>query len=102
MISFLASLLLDKIEVKSLKHGKNILKPEVTNISKHGFWVLINNKEYFLPFDKFPWFKEANIEQISNVVLLHGFHLYWPKLDIDLSFDIIENPEKFKLIAKGK
>jgi hypothetical protein len=29
---------------------------EVTNISQHGFWLLLDGRELFLPFDEFPWF----------------------------------------------
>ena len=86
--------------MKSLKRGRNISRPEITNISEHGFWIFFNGKEYFLPFEKFPWFKDANIHQISEVELWHNSHLYWPSLDVDLSFSIIEHPEKYNLIAK--
>jgi hypothetical protein len=27
---------------------------EVTNISKHGFWVLLGGEELMLPFEHFP------------------------------------------------
>jgi hypothetical protein len=53
-----------------------------------------------LPFEQFPWFKNATVRQISDIQLLHGEHLYWPTLDVDLSFNIVEHPEKYKLIAK--
>lgn len=86
--------------MKSLKHGKSTLKPEITNVSQHGFWIFLEGKEYFLPFDKFPWFKKAGISDLTRVELLHKTHLYWPKLDVDLSINIIENPEKYKLIAR--
>ena len=86
--------------MKSLKRGKNISKPEIANISEHGFWLLINGTEYFLPFKKFPWFKDAKTSQIRNVELLHKTHLYWPSLDVDLSLNIIEQPEKYQLVWK--
>jgi hypothetical protein len=86
--------------VKSPKHGKNTLKPEITNISEHGFWIFFKGREYFLAYEQFPWFKNATVKQISDIQLLHKGHLYWPSLDVDLSFDIIEHPEKYKLIAK--
>jgi hypothetical protein len=86
--------------MKSQKNGKNISKPEITNVSQHGFWIFLNNKEYFLPFEKFPWFKDANISELTNIELLHKTHLYWPGLDVDLSIGIIEQPDKYKLIAK--
>ena len=86
--------------MKSSKRGKSTSRPEVTNISKHGFWVLLSGKEYFLPFDKFPWFKDGSINQITDLQVLHGTHLYWPKLDVDLSLNIIEQPDKYHLIAR--
>ena len=86
--------------MKLSKHGKNTSNLEVTNISEHGFWLLLDGTEYFLPFKYFPWFKSATIEQICNIDLLHKTHLHWPDLDIDLSLEIITDPEKYKLIAK--
>lgn len=83
--------------MKSLKNGKSILKPEITNISEHGFWLFLKDKEYFLSFNEYPWFKNANISSITNVKLIHNHHLYWPKLDIDLSVEILANPEKYPL-----
>ncbi len=76
------------------------LKPEITNISPHGFWIYLQGKEYFLPFEKYPWFKDATIKDINNLKLLHKTHLHWPTLDIDLSISILEEPDKFKLIYK--
>ncbi len=86
--------------MKLLKNGKNILKPEITNISEHGFWIFLKNKEYFLPYKQYPWFKDANISSITDVKLIHNHHLYWPKLDVDLSTEILDNPEKYPLTSK--
>jgi hypothetical protein len=86
--------------MKSSRRGKSISKAEVTNISEHGFWVFLSGKEYFLPFDKFPWFKDSSISQITDLQVLHGTHIYWPKLDVDLSLNIIEQPDKYNLIAR--
>lgn len=86
--------------MKLLRNGKNILKPEITNISEHGFWLLLKGKEYFLPFIDYPWFMNANIASIIDVELIHNYHLYWPKLDVDLSIEILENSEKYPLKFK--
>jgi hypothetical protein len=88
------------MKMKSLKSGKSTSKVEVTNISEHGFWILLAGKEYFLPFEKFPWFKDVKISSITNVKLFHNHHLYWPDLDVDLSTGIIANPEKYPLLYK--
>jgi len=86
--------------MKLLKNGKNILRPEITNISEHGFWIFIKKKEYFLSFKEYPWFKDANISAITNVVYLNDHHLYWPQLDVDLSTEILDNPGKYPLTYK--
>ena len=74
---------------------------EVTNISKHCFWVLLGNEELAIPFTEFPWFKDATVEQISDVQLPSANHLYWPKLDIDLSVESIRNPRNFPLVSSA-
>ncbi len=68
---------------------------------KFGIWIFIDEQEYFLPYDKFPWFADATVKQIFNVRRLSDIHFYWEDLDVDLSIDIIKNPEKYPLIAKN-
>ena len=72
---------------------------EITNISKHGLWLLLADEELFLSFEDFPWFKTATIEQISEVDRPSENHLYWPRLDIDLALESIRNPSAFPLVA---
>ena len=86
--------------MKSAMRGKNTSKPDVTNISEHGFWILPSGREHFLPFDRFGWFKDAGIGQLTEIELWHSSHLYWPELDVDLSIDIIENPEEYPLLSR--
>jgi hypothetical protein len=73
---------------------------EVTNISKHGFWMLIDGDELFLPFDEFPWFKQATVEAILGLERSSPGHLYWPVLDVDLAVDSIKHPERYPLTSK--
>lgn len=88
--------------MKSESIGDGISKVEVLNVSPHGFWLLIGERERFLDFDLFPWFRKATMEQLFRVELYHDDHLYWPDLDVDLDLDRIENPEKYPLIARGE
>ena len=80
--------------------GKNISEIEIQNISGFGIWLLVRGKEYFMSYEKFPWFKNTNINQILNVNLSPTGKLYWSDLDIDLSVEILDAPERFPLIAK--
>jgi len=85
----------------SSTHGAGTSLAEVTNIDRFGFWVLIEDKEYFLPYVDFPWFRGATLDQILNVQLLHGDHLHWPDLDVDLCLDSLTRPDAFPLIDGG-
>ena len=82
--------------MKSNKLGKNISEIEI-HTSPFGMWLLVCDTEYFLSYKNYPWFKEAKISDIYNVKLLHGAHLHWPTLDIDLDLDALESPEKYPL-----
>jgi hypothetical protein len=86
--------------MKSKTLGEGISQIEVTNISKNGFWILLGEEELFLPFDEFPWFKEAPVGQILNVEFPGPDHLYWPDLDVDLEVESIRHPERYPLVAK--
>ena len=86
--------------MNSLAHGNNTSAIEVTNISAHGVWVLTHDKELFMSYDDFPWFKDQTVNTILNVEEPSKGHFYWPDLDIDLSVEIIENPGQFPLKAK--
>jgi hypothetical protein len=80
--------------------GKITLEAEVAQIDKQGIWLLIGERDSFLSFENFPWFRDASVGKIYNVELLNNNHLYWPDLDIDLTVESIENPERFPLICK--
>ena len=80
-------------------HGTTTSVAEVTHISKHGFWLLLGDEELLLPFEQFPWFRSATIDQISNVQWPTPDHLYWPGLDVDLSVASIRHPDTFPLVS---
>ena len=77
--------------------GTNTLKVEIMNIGLNGIWIFVNEKEYFMPYMEFPWFKEAKVNDILNVKLSNDSHLYWPTLDIDLEIENLEHLEKYPL-----
>jgi len=75
--------------------GDSISTVEVTNISAHGFWLLAHGKELFLPYEEFPWFRDQPVKAILNVEEPSPKHFYWPDLDVDLTEEIIEHPDRF-------
>ncbi|MGV0961542.1 MAG: DUF2442 domain-containing protein [Limnohabitans sp.] len=81
-------------------HGTITSAAEVTNISRHGFWMLLGDEELLLSYEHFPWFKQATVEQITHVERPTPDHLYWPSLDIDLSVAAIRRPQDFPLMSR--
>lgn len=88
------------MKTRSVARGKSTSIVEVTNVSKHGFWLFFDKQERFLAFEHFPWFRDVSIGQLCNVELLHSHHLYWPDLDIDLAVESIDHPERFPLVSR--
>lgn len=88
--------------MKSATRGQSTSPVEVTNVSPHGFWLFIGEREHFVPFSLFPWFRDAVIRDITNVERPSPHHLYWPALDIDLSVESISHPERFPLVSRAQ
>jgi hypothetical protein len=86
--------------MESEQLGISTSEVEVTNISRHGFWLLVGDEELFLAFDEFPWFKDASLPAILTVERQGLENLYWPALDVDLSLESIRHPEKYPLVSK--
>lgn len=86
--------------MRSKALGKSTSAVEVTNISGHGVWLLAADQELFMPYDHFPWFKDVPVGKVLNVEEPTPGHFYWPDLDIDLTSEIIEHPERFPLKLK--
>ena len=86
--------------MKSRKPGKRISAPEVLNISTWGIWILVDDNEYFLSFEKFPWFRDATVAQIQRIDRPSVGHLVWPALDVDLELGCLVATERYTLTAK--
>lgn len=86
--------------MKPARSGEHTSEVEVTNVSKHGFWLLIEERELFVPFASFPWFVDASLRDLLAVKLVGPGHLLWPRLDVELALESIEHPERFPLISE--
>jgi hypothetical protein len=87
--------------MKSEAAGEHTFHVEVLNISQFGFWLLIDRQEHFLPYDAFPWFRNARIAEILDVKRSSHDHFFWPALDIDLELDCIVNPQQYPLVYRN-
>ena len=81
------------LERKSRKGGSLVS----ACVSTHGVWLLASAQELFMPYDEFPWFKDAPVRSIINVQEMSPGHFCWPDLDVDLSLESIIHPERFPL-----
>ncbi len=43
---------------------------------------------------------DASIKSISRIEKASSNHLYWPDLDVDLTIEMIDNPEAYPLKYK--
>jgi len=83
--------------MKLAERGTSTSKVEILNVSPHGVWLLVRGKEYFLPYQEFPWFKDARLSEIENVQLVHGHNLRWEDLDVDLALESLEHLGRYPL-----
>jgi hypothetical protein len=87
--------------MKSEPRGTSTSPVEVGNVTRQGFWLLLDGHEFFLPFAQFPWFRHASIDALTSIERPSPHHLYWPALDVDLAVDSIIHPERYPLVSRG-
>ncbi len=73
---------------------------EITNISPFGFWVLLDDEEFFIDFKLYPSFYNAKISEINDFTIDAMGNFHWESLDVDIEKDAIEYPEKYPLVYK--
>jgi hypothetical protein len=81
------------------------LVAKVGGVSSRGFWLEMGEVRRFLAFTRHPWFRGARRADLKKVNRPSADHLYWPALDVDLSVESLDHPERFPLrtrIAAGK
>ena len=83
--------------MRSLERGTRTSSAEVVNVSPHGIWLFVRGREYFLPYEEFPWFEDARLSEIQYVHLVHGRFLRWEDLDVELALDSLQHPERYPL-----
>jgi hypothetical protein len=86
--------------MNSSQPGTSISNSEVTNIEQLGFWVLVDEREFFVPFAEYPVFQGASIQQIFHLQRISPTQLHWPDLDADIEIEALEQPEHYPLVYK--
>jgi hypothetical protein len=86
--------------MSSEKHGVATLASEVTSVVSTGFWLLLEDREYFVSFECYPFFARAAVREIFNVRRLGPNQLWWPDLDVDIELMALEQPDRFPLLFR--
>lgn len=82
--------------MKSIVQSKDITGIEVTNITKHGLWLLTRDHELFISFKEFPQFQDASVSKIMKIEQPNPTVLHWPDLGIELA---VESVRCFPLVS---
>jgi hypothetical protein len=88
--------------MRSVPPGQDTSAVEVANVSPSGFWLLVQGRERFVPFENFPWFRDATIAELTHVLCPSPHHLYWPALDVDLAVESLDHPERYPLVSRAR
>src|SRR5262245_23521719 len=85
---------------ESGRPGRRISRVEVISVSAEGLRLLLDTPEVFVPFQLFPWFKAAPVDEVFEVTLPSPGHLRWESLDIDIAVESLDHPERYPLVSK--
>ncbi len=83
--------------MRSRAPGISISDGEITGIAATGFWLLVHDREYFVPFADYPAFRDATVAQIYHFEQPGPRQFHWPELDADIELDALDHPERFPL-----
>ena len=56
----------------------------VLSIMSEGIYISVSGKDYFVSFNRLPWFRNAKVSDIMNVSMLGRMGIRWEALDVDL------------------
>src|ERR1700722_1597597 len=86
--------------MKFSRRGNAIMSIEVRDISTRGFWLSLGDRDLFVPFKSFPWFRAFTRAELADVERPSAEHIRWPRFDIDLEVESIEHPDLFPLLER--
>ncbi len=86
--------------MKSGLHGKSTLTNNVTSVNALGLYLLVQDREYFVPFADYPAFKSATLDQIFDFQQIAPGQFHWRALDVDIEVDALGNPNRFPLMYR--
>ena len=70
---------------------------EVTMINARGILLFVGGKEYYLSYDRYPWFRNAKVSDVLDVTMPDEESLRCDAIDVDLEIDSIIHPERYPI-----
>ena len=89
------------MKTSSARRGKNTLVVDVGEVRADGMTIRVDGRDLTISFAKFPWFLDVAPSELRDVERPSPDHLHWPALDVDLSIDSIEHPERYPLVSRA-
>jgi hypothetical protein len=65
-----------------------------------GIFITVFGSDYYLSYDRIPWFRHAKASDIFDVKMLGDDGIRWDALDVDLEIDSLKHPERYPLVMK--
>ena len=78
-------------------------KPTLVNVRSimpDGIFLSVLGSDYYLSYDRLPWFRDAKTSDIFNVEMCGTDSVRWDALDVDLEIDSLKYPERYPLVMK--
>ena len=85
----------------NLKQNSENISVRVRSIMPDGIFISVGENDYYLSYDRLPWFKNATVSDIFDVKMCCGqAGIRWEALDVDLEIDSLKYPERYPLTMK--
>ena len=72
----------------------------VRSIMPDGIFLSVYGNDYYLSYNRLPWFRDAKLSDIFNVSMMGDDAIRWETLDVDLEIDSLIHPERYPLVMK--
>jgi len=82
------------------RQNTSCMSADVLMINHQGLMISVLGNDYFISYNRAPWFKDAKISDVLNVQLEGQEAITWPSLDVDFEIESLRHPEKYPLIIK--
>ncbi|MEI6751620.1 MAG: DUF2442 domain-containing protein [Paludibacter sp.] len=85
---------------KNLNKNIENISAKILSINSDGIYLSVGGKDYFISYNRVPWFQNAKVCEVMNVSMMGRMGIRWEDLDVDLEIDSLTNPEKYPLVIK--